>query len=100
MARFEPGDRVRISSRSESRHHRVPAYVKGHTGVVERVCAAMFGRPEVLAYGKPASPLEPVYRVRLKQRELWPEYGGPAHDCLELEIFEHWLEPNQEVDHG
>ena len=100
MARFERGDPVRISSRFESRHHRVPAYAKGRAGVVERVCAHLFGRPEALAYGEAATAPEPVYRVRLNQRDLWPEYEGPAHDSLELEIFEHWLEPNQEADLG
>ena len=28
-----------------------------------------------------------INRVRMPQRELWPDYGGPGHDCLEIEIF-------------
>ena len=34
-----------------------------------------------------------LYRVRLHQRDIWPDYDGGADDDLEIEIFEHWLEP-------
>ncbi|CAM5553108.1 hypothetical protein GCM10010345_83110 [Streptomyces canarius] len=37
-----------------------------------------------------------LYRVRIEQSALWPDYDGPADDVLELEMYEHWLEP---VDH-
>lgn len=91
MARFKKGDQVRISDRDESRHHRVPAYTKGHVGVIERVCHAQ-GQPELLALGESGEPRQPVYRVHLDQNRLWPGYDGPARDSLEIEIFEHWLD--------
>ena len=91
MPRFAAGDRVRISDREELRHHRVPAYVKGRMGVVERVCAAQ-GQPELLAGGGDGKPFQTVYRVHIPQTALWFEYEGPARDSLEIEIFEHWLE--------
>lgn len=90
-ARFAAGDRVRIDARSEARHHRVPAYAKGHVGSVERVCG-VYPAPERIAYGHGDSP-ERLYRVRLRQADLWPGYGGDPGDTLEIEIFEHWLEP-------
>jgi hypothetical protein len=31
--------------------------------------------------------------VRFLQREVWPDYRGGADDALEVEIFQHWLEP-------
>ena len=34
---FQVGERVRIADRTPPVHHRVPAYVKGHEGVIERV---------------------------------------------------------------
>jgi nitrile hydratase len=89
---FRVGDRVRIDDRYEPRHHRTPAYVKGKVGEVERICLA-HGRPEILAYRNDGGPPRTVYRVRLRQRDLWPDYDGPAHDTLEIEIFEHWLRP-------
>lgn len=91
MARFAAGDRVRIDDRAEPRHHRVPAYAKGRVGQVERVCGA-HQAPERIAYGFSDQP-EHLYRVRLRQRDLWPGYAGSAADTLEIEIFEHWLEP-------
>ena len=90
-ARFTTGDRVRIAARFEERHHRVPAYVKGHVGTIERVCLA-HPQPEHGAYHNLDEPKETVYRVRLNQVDLWPDYDGPADDTLEIEIFEHWLE--------
>lgn len=89
--RFAPGDRVRIDPRHESRHHRTPAYVKGRVGTVVRTCLPQ-GAPEQLAYRADAGPARPVYRVRLEQRQLWPDYAGADHDTLEIEIFEHWLD--------
>ena len=90
--RFQTGDRVRIAARREPRHSRTPLYAHGHVGVIQRVCPA-FGQPELLAYGGDGKPDRTLYRVRLKQSELWPDYSGPPQDHLEIEIFEHWLEP-------
>ncbi len=90
-ARFALGERVRIADRAEPRHNRTPTYVRGRTGVIARICPA-FGEPEVLAYGGDAAAI-PLYRVRLAQREVWPDYGGATQDHLEIEVFEHWLEP-------
>ncbi len=36
--RFTKGQRVRIADRTPPVHHRVPSYVKGQVGLVERVC--------------------------------------------------------------
>ncbi len=88
--RFAAGQRVRIVDRSPQEHHRVPQYAKGQIGVVERVCGA-HGQPETYVRGD-GLPLTRLYRVRLKQTELWPAYRGAADDTLDIEIFEHWLE--------
>ena len=89
--RFDVGDRVRIDDRDPSVHHRVPAYVRGHEGVVVLV-AHRYGRPESLAYGGSGEPSEPLYRVRLVQTDLWPDDATPG-DTLDVEIFQHWLSP-------
>lgn len=89
--RFRPGDRVRIDDRAERLHHRVPAYAKGHTGVIAKVCGS-YAAPERIAYGFQDSPRR-LYRVRLQQQDLWPGYCGSRADTLDIEIFEHWLEP-------
>jgi len=90
-ARFLVGQRVRIADRTPPVHHRVPGYAKGQTGVIERVCG-LHGRPENFIRGD-GSPPTRLYRVRIRQPELWAAYSGSAADTLDLEVFEHWLEP-------
>lgn len=88
---FKVGDRVRIQDRTPPVHHRVPAYAKGKTGVIERVCG-LHGEPEKFIRGD-GEPRRRIYRVRILQNDLWAEYEGPDIDKLDIEIFEHWLEP-------
>ena len=90
--RYHVGDAVRVKASEPPGHRRTPHYVRGKRGVIERICGA-FANPEELAYGFNGEPKRVLYRVRFAQRELWPDYRGPERDYLELEIYEHWLEP-------
>lgn len=90
--RFAIGDRVRVRLDYPRHHCRTPFYCRGKTGEVERLCGA-FRNPEDLAYAGQGLPKQPLYRVRFRQSELWPAYAGPGHDVVEVEIYEHWLEP-------
>lgn len=90
-AMFAVGERVRVRRADPPGHIRTPWYVRGKTGVVERVCGA-FGNPEDLAYGGTGLPERPLYRIRFSQRELWTDYTGPPRDTVDVEIYEHWLE--------
>lgn len=90
--RFEVGDRVVVKRTHPPGHRRTPGYIRGKSGVIERICGA-FPNPEELAYGFDGEPKKVLYRVRFLQQEVWPAYRGPAHDLIEMEIFEHWLEP-------
>ncbi|HEX6842820.1 MAG TPA: SH3-like domain-containing protein [Stellaceae bacterium] len=91
-ARFAPGARVKVRRMAPPGHLRTPWYIRGRIGEVERLCGA-FANPEELAYNRPGMPKQPLYRVRFRQRELWPDYRGPAEDTIEIEIYQHWLEP-------
>jgi nitrile hydratase len=91
-ARFHPGDRVRVLRAAPLGHVRTPWYIRGHSGVIERLCGA-FPNPEELAYARPGAPSQPLYRVRFVQKDVWPDYAGAASDVVEVEIFQHWLEP-------
>jgi nitrile hydratase len=91
-ARFRAGEPVRVRAAHPPGHVRTPHYVRGRTGVVERLCGT-FPNPEERAYGRPGLPGQPLYRVRFDQRDLWRDYGGAAHDTVDVEIYEHWLEP-------
>jgi nitrile hydratase len=89
--RFRPGEAVLVRRGDPPGHVRTPRYVRGRRGVVERICGR-FPKPEELAYNRVGPPL-PLYRVRFALRELWPEDGPPAGDTVDVEIYEHWLEP-------
>lgn len=94
-ARFAPGQGVRVEQRETPGHTRAPRYVRGKIGVVERVCGA-FGNPEELAYGQSAGPKVALYRVRFAQRAVWGKYDGSPSDTIDVELYEHWLEPARE----
>ncbi len=90
--RFRAGDRVAVRAAYPIGHLRTPWYIRGKRGVIERLCGA-YGNPEELAYARPGLPKQPLYRVRFLQREVWTAYGGSPGDTVDVEIFQHWLEP-------
>jgi len=89
--RFAVGQRVRVRRADPPGHVRTPWYCRGHVGTIERLCGA-FANPEELAYNRPGLPAQPLYRVRFRSAELWPDYRGGASDVVEIEILQHWLE--------
>lgn len=91
-ARFRPGDRVQVRRADVPGHIRTPWYIRGHAGVVERLCGA-YPNPEELAYARSGLPAQPLYRVRFAQGQVWPDYTGSAADTIDIEIYQHWLEP-------
>ena len=91
-ARFKPGDRVKVLKAYPPGHVRTPYYIRGCTGTIERLCGA-FPNPEELAQMRDGLPPVPLYRVRFRQQEVWPDYRGAEGDVLEVEIFQHWLDP-------
>jgi nitrile hydratase subunit beta len=91
-SRFAPGDAVRVADRAGLGHCRTPFYLRGKPGVIAAI-QGIFRNPEGLAYHKPGLPMLTLYKVRFRQRDLWGHYAGPASDELEVDIYEHWLEP-------
>jgi len=90
--RFAPGERVRIVDLGKPGHVRTPTYAREKVGVIDRYCGE-FENPEERAYGRVGRTRVPLYRVRLMQRDLWPDYQGGSADSLVLEIYHHWLRP-------
>ena len=90
-ARFKPGDQVRVMQAYPLGHVRTPFYIRGKTGTIERYCGA-FPNPEELAQMRDGLPPVPLYRVKFRQGDVWPDYRGSPNDVLEIEIFQHWLE--------
>lgn len=90
--KFAVGDRVRVSIRYPVAHYRVPAYVRGKHGVVERVIARVAVDNEEEGFGRNAGSKLHYYRVAFLFPELWPGYRGSYRDSLCIEILETWLE--------
>ena len=89
--RFRPGDHVAVRVVYPLGHVRTPYYIRGKSGIVERLCG-VFGNPEELAYGRTGVPRQPLYRVRFQQRDIWPGYAGQLADTVDVDIYQHWLE--------
>ncbi len=87
---FGNGERVRVREDFPIGHFRTPVYLRGKTGVVTRKLG-VFANPELLAYAI-EGPKKPLYEVRFKQTDLWPDYVGSPYDTLHVDIYEHWLE--------
>ncbi|NIO41429.1 MAG: nitrile hydratase subunit beta [Burkholderiales bacterium] len=90
--RFHAGDRVKVRAAYPIGHVRTPFYIRGKKGVVERFCGN-YANPEELAYARSGRPTQPLYRVRFQQGEIWPDYRGRPNDTVDIEIYQHWLEP-------
>lgn len=90
--RFQSGDAVAVSASYPPGHVRTPYFIRGKTGIVDSV-AGSYPNPEELAYGRDGLPALPLYRVRFKQTDVWPDYTGPANDTVVIDLYETWLEP-------
>jgi nitrile hydratase len=91
--RYRPGDGVAVRRAAPPGHVRTPWYIRGCRGTVERLCGT-FANPEELAYNRSGEPRQPLYRVRFEQRRVWPDYAGPTGDTIDVELYQHWLEPD------
>jgi nitrile hydratase subunit beta len=89
-ARFKPGDRVRARNMHPSAHTRLPRYVRGHLGTIERVhgCHVF---PDSNASGAGENP-QWLYAVRFEGRELWGPDGDPKLK-VSIDAWEPYLEP-------
>jgi len=90
VARFKPGDRVKVKFEDRPGHIRTPWYIRGKTGWIERIHGE-FLNPESLAFGRDGLPKKTLYLVAFNQRDLWDK--GNNADKLLVDIYEHWLDP-------
>jgi nitrile hydratase subunit beta len=89
-ARFKPGDRVRAKNIHPKTHTRLPRYVRGHEGVVERV-QGYHVFPDAVASGQGEDP-QWLYTVCFAARDLWGDDADPTLK-VSIEAFEPYLEP-------
>lgn len=88
-ARFVTGDRVLARNMHPRTHTRLPRYVRGHVGVVERVhgCHVF---PDTAAMGQGENP-QWLYTVRFEGRDLWGTDADPTLK-VSVEAFEPYLD--------
>lgn len=89
-ARYGTGDRVRARNMHLHTHTRLPRYVRGHIGIVERLhgCHVF---PDSHALGAGEDP-QWLYTVRFDGRELWGAETDPSVKVL-VDAWEPYLEP-------
>ncbi len=76
-ARFAPGQRVRARALEAPYHTRLPGYLRGRIGVIERVHGAhVFADSHARGLGEDPQWL---YTVVFDSRDLWDAAAGPDH---------------------
>jgi nitrile hydratase len=86
---FKPGDQVVARTINPTGHTRMPRYVRGKAGVIDRVHGT-FVYPDTNAHGGGEQP-QPLYSVRFEAQTLWGP-DTPSRDSLSIDLWEDHLE--------
>ena len=88
--RFQIGQHVRARNINPVTHTRLPRYVRGKAGTIERD-RGVATLPDTNVYGLGEKP-QHVYSVRFSARELWGDQAA-AQDAVYAELWDDYLEP-------
>ena len=87
--RFKPGDRVKARNINPLGHTRLPRYIRGKEGVVQRD-HGVFHLPDSRVAGQGDQP-QHIYSVLFSARKLWgPE--APSKDSLSIDLWDAYLD--------
>jgi nitrile hydratase beta subunit len=89
-AGFATGDRIRARTIHPPTHTRLPHYVRGHAGIIERVLGCHVF-PDTNATGAGENP-QWLYTVTFDGPELWGAASDP-HLKVSIDAWEPYLEP-------
>ncbi len=85
---FKVGDHVRVRHLHRSTHTRLPGYLRGHQGIVERIHGChVFPDTHAIGEGEQAKWL---YNVAFTARELW-DNDKPAANKVHVDCWEPYL---------
>jgi nitrile hydratase beta subunit len=87
---FKTGDKVRAKNINPLTHTRLPRYVRGHIGKIERVLG-FHVFPDSNGAGAGENP-QWLYTVRFEGRELWGSEADPTV-TVSVDAWEPYLEP-------
>ncbi len=93
--KYSRGDRVRVKVSSPLGHTRVPRYVRGREGIIEKL-HGYYHIPDVRVETG-IKVYQPVYLVCFRARDLWGEGASPK-DKLYIEMYEDYIEPVRDDD--
>lgn len=88
--KFKAGDKIVTRNINPTGHTRLPRYMRGKRGVVDRD-HGVFVFPDTSAHGKGETP-QHVYSVRFAARELWGS-SASDRDSLYLDLWDEYLDP-------
>jgi nitrile hydratase beta subunit len=88
--RFKPGDRVVAREIHPVGHTRLPRYVRGRQGIIDRD-HGVFVFPDTHAMGQGKKP-QHCYSVRFAARELWGSDASPR-DSVYVDLWDDYLDP-------
>lgn len=87
--KVKPGDTITVRNINPVGHTRLPRYVRGKKGVVDRD-HGVFVWPDTAAHGEGETP-QRVYSVYFSARELWgPDY--PENDRLYIDLWDNYID--------
>ncbi len=89
-AKFKPGDAVIARNMHPVGHTRIPRYVRGRRGIIDRD-HGVFVFPDTNAELAGETP-QHVYSVRFTARELWGD-SASVHDVLYVDLWDDYLDP-------
>jgi Nitrile hydratase beta subunit len=87
--RFRIGDRVRVRNHNPTIHTRLPGYLRGKLGIIEKDYG-VFAFPDTHAHGLPEKP-QHCYSVRFTARELWGATVSDR-DTLRVDVFDDYMD--------
>lgn len=87
---FPVGTSIRVRNIHPAGHTRLPRYVRGRRGLVQRYYG-IYDFQDAMPVGAEASP-QPLYAVRFDGRELWGN-EAEANSVVYLDMWESYLEP-------
>jgi hypothetical protein len=88
--RFKPGTKVLVRNINPVSHTRLPQYVRGKHGVIQRD-HGVFVFPDTNAVLSGEKP-QHVYSVMFSARELWGA-EAPEKDKLYIDLFDDYMDP-------
>ncbi|MBX5488650.1 MAG: nitrile hydratase subunit beta [Mycolicibacterium hassiacum] len=92
--KFAVGERVRVTNVPAGSHTRLPGYLRGRVGTIERIFEGDYAY--FVHTGDGIGDPMPVYAVAFDPVEIWGPRAEPGPETLYAELYEAYLEPTKE----